>query len=350
MKNGFSGPVGDTLAVREGFSLATFRTDATPGFPGGEAEAAELLDKMGKRVAELQEKLFAQGREGGTKAVLLVLQGMDTAGKGGIVRHVIGAVDPQGVRHRSFGVPTAQERAHHYLWRIRNSLPTPGQIGVFDRSHYEDVLVVRVNHLVEGEPWAKRYAEINRFEAGIAASGTLIIKCALLVSPEEQLRRLAERLERPDKYWKYNPNDLNERAKWPDYMDAYQAALDATSTDVAPWHAIPADNKWYARLAVMGLLLEALESLDLEWPPAQFDVEAEKQRLAAMGAPVVESAPPELKQLGKEPKKLRKEPKQAPAKKSDKAARASAEGEAASKAASTSKKPKKDSKRKKLKK
>lgn len=282
MKQGFKSPVSELLRVSEGFSVADFDPASTPGFPGDENASEALLAAMGERVADLQERLFAQGRQGGTQSVLLVLQGMDTSGKGGIVRHVIGAVDPQGVRHRSFGVPTEQERRHHYLWRIRNALPASGQIGVFDRSHYEDVLVVRVNNLVEGEPWPKRYAEINRFEAGIVQAGTKVIKCALFVSPEEQLRRLAERLDRPDKFWKYNPKDLDERAKWPAYMDAYQAALDATSTQTAPWYAIPADNKWYARLAIMGLLLETLESLNLEWPPAAFDVDAEKARIGAL--------------------------------------------------------------------
>ncbi len=159
-----------------------------------------------------------------------------------------------------------EERRHDFLWRIRRALPEPGYIGVFDRSHYEDVLVARVDALVPPEVWEARYDEINRFEAEVAAAGTTIVKVALLVSYEEQRARLMERLERPDKFWKYNPNDVDSRQKWPAYQEAYQAALDRTSTDVAPWHVVPADRKWFARLAVSELLLDALRGLDLGWP------------------------------------------------------------------------------------
>lgn len=272
------------LRVTPGFNLAAFDAGATPGFDGDEKSGVKLMKRQGERLAEVQELLFAHGRTGGTRSVLLVLQGMDTSGKGGIVRHVVGMVDPQGVQHRSFGVPTEEERSHHYLWRIRNALPAPGRIGVFDRSHYEDVLVVRVHDLVPGEPWEERYAEINAFEQEISDAGTVIVKCALMVSPDEQLRRLEERLTRPDKFWKYNPADLDERGHWPAYMSAYQAAFDATSTDTAPWHVIPADNKWFSRLAISELLLQALESLKLDWPPADFDVEVERARLAQIKA------------------------------------------------------------------
>lgn len=168
------------------------------------------------------------------RSVLLVLQGMDTSGKGGIVKHVVGQVDPQGMAHASFGVPTEDERKHHYLWRIRNALPSGGQLGVFDRSHYEDVLVVRVHNLVAPEVWGARYKEINAFEKELTEAGTTILKVVLVVSLDEQKRRLAERLDRPDKYWKFNPNDIDERAFWPAYQDAYQAVLEKTSTAHAP--------------------------------------------------------------------------------------------------------------------
>jgi len=281
-KKGWQTPALEGLRVRPGFSVADFDRASTPGFVGEQEWAERRAAKRVDEFADLQERLFAEGRSGGSRSILLVLQGMDTAGKGGIVRHVVGLVDPQGVKHRSFGVPTEEERSHHYLWRIRNALPTPGHIGVFDRSHYEDVLVVRVHNLVDGEPWEERYAEINAFEAELVEGGTTVIKCALLVSPEEQLRRLASRLQRPDKFWKYNPSDITERGYWYDYQDAYQAMFDATSTDVAPWYAIPADNKWFARLAVGSLLLNTLKSLDLGWPAADFDVDVERARLAAL--------------------------------------------------------------------
>ncbi len=236
---------------------------------------AELQD----RLSDLQERLFAESKGGGTRSVLLVIQGMDTSGKGGIMRHVVGAVDPQGVKITSFKAPSAEERRHPFLWRIRRALPGPGQIGVFDRSHYEDVLIVRVHDLVPPATWARRYATINRFENGVVDDGTTVVKVMLHVSAEEQKERLGERLERGDKYWKYNPGDLDERAHWPEYMEAYQVALERCSTAVAPWHVVPADRKWYARLAVTNLLLEALETMDPQWPAADFDVEAERTRL-----------------------------------------------------------------------
>jgi PPK2 family polyphosphate:nucleotide phosphotransferase len=280
---GWSEAPAKALRVGPEWSIADFDTGARPGWSGDRDDAESHMKRQGEHLSLLQEKLFAHGRTGGTRSVLLVLQGMDTSGKGGIVRHVIGMVDPQGVAHRSFGVPTEEERKHHYLWRIRNALPTAGKIGVFDRSHYEDVLIVRVHDLVPGDPWEERYAEINAFEAEVAAAGTPIVKCALLISPEEQFARLRERLERPDKYWKFNPADIDERGHWGDYQEAYQAALRATSTEAAPWHAIPADTKWFARLAIAELLLGALESLDLGWPPADFNVAEQMQRLDELG-------------------------------------------------------------------
>jgi PPK2 family polyphosphate:nucleotide phosphotransferase len=267
--------------VSEGFRLADFDPTGKPGWHGTSKHAAAHLARRGALVSELQERLFAEGRTGGTRSVLLVLQGMDTAGKGGVVRHVVGMVDPQGVQLRSFGVPTEEERSHPYLWRIENALPQPGRLGVFDRSHYEDVLVVRVHELVPPDVWGARYDEINDFEARVVASGTTIVKVALMVSQAEQKKRLRQRLERPDKYWKYNPGDLDERLLWPRYAEAYQAVFDRTSTDVAPWYAVPADRKWYARLAVTELLTHAFRGLDLGWPPADFDVAAEMARLDA---------------------------------------------------------------------
>jgi PPK2 family polyphosphate:nucleotide phosphotransferase len=272
----------ESLRVRKGFSITDFDCASTPGFSGDEKDGERLMEDRGQELSDLQEQLFAEGRAGGTRSVLLVLQGMDTAGKGGIVRHVLGMVDPQGVHHRSFGVPTEEERAHHYLWRIEKALPSAGKIGVFDRSHYEDVLVVRVHDLVPPDVWGQRYDEINAWEQRRIDEGTRIIKCALMVSPERQLERLSERLDRPDKYWKYNPNDIDERAHWEEYMEAYQTVFDRCSRDAAPWHAIPADNKWFARLAVTELLTSTLEDMRLTWPPADFDVEAEKARVKAL--------------------------------------------------------------------
>lgn len=274
------------LKVDPGFSLPDFDRASTPGWHGDSHDGKAELARRGKGLAELQTRLFAEGKEGGgTRSVLLVLQGMDTSGKGGIVSHVVGLVNPQGVSIRAFGRPSEEEKKHPYLWRIDNSLPAPGKIGVFDRSHYEDVLVVRVHELVAPDVWGARYDEINEWEAKVTASGTVIIKCALLISPEEQLRRLADRLVGPSVFWKYNPHDLDERGHWNAYQDAYQDALVRCSTDVAPWYAIPSDHKWFARLAITELLTSALEALSPQWPEPAFDVEAERERIMDLGNP-----------------------------------------------------------------
>jgi len=271
----------DRLRVGEGFELAGVDPSGTPGFDGSKADGEKALEDGRPALSDLQERLWAESRQGGTRSVLLVTQGMDTSGKGGIMRHVVGAVDPQGVKHTAFKAPTAEERAHDFLWRIRRALPAPGEIGVFDRSHYEDVLIVRVLDLLPRATWSRRYATINRFEASVAAHGTTIVKVMLHIGKEEQKNRLAERLERPDKHWKYNPGDVDQRAHWDHYMEAYQAALTRCSTEVAPWCVVPAERKWYARWAVQQLLLDALTEMAPTWPPADFDVEAEKKRLAA---------------------------------------------------------------------
>ncbi|WP_069160662.1 polyphosphate kinase 2 family protein [Nocardia altamirensis] len=277
-KKGWSVPATEALKA-DGLRIADLDTSGTPGFKGDKSAGQELLAERTEVLSALQERLYANGRSGDLRSVLLVLQGMDTAGKGGIVRHVIGSVDPQGVDHAAFGVPTEEEKRHHYLWRIRKALPRGGQLGVFDRSHYEDVLVVRVHNLVPKEEWEPRYDEINAFEKELVDEGTTVVKVAMFVSLDEQKRRLLERLERPDKYWKFNPADIDERGYWPDYQEAYQAMLERTSTKSAPWHVIPADRKWYSRLAITELLIDALEKLDLEWPPAKFDVDEQKKRL-----------------------------------------------------------------------
>jgi PPK2 family polyphosphate:nucleotide phosphotransferase len=270
----------EALRVGPGFVLADVDPRSTPGFSGDKAEGKEVMDELQARLGDLQERLFAESKGGGQRSVLLVIQGMDTSGKGGIMRHVVGAVDPQGVHITSFKAPSGEEKRHRFLWRIRNALPQPGQIGVFDRSHYEDVLVVRVHNLVPRATWMRRYAQINAFEQGVVDSGTVIVKVMMHISGDEQKARLTERLEREDKHWKFNPGDIDERAHWADYLQAYQAALEQCSTDAAPWFVVPADRKWYARLAVTNLLLEVLEAMDPKWPAADFDVEAEKERLA----------------------------------------------------------------------
>ncbi len=273
-------PFSDALRVGEGFDLSETSPRSTPAFDGKKKDGQRLLAKNDGTIDELQEKLFAQGRSGGDKRVLLVIQGLDTAGKGGIMRHVVGMVDPQGVAITGFKTPTAEEQRHSFLWRIRKALPEPGMIAVFDRSHYEDVLIARVHDLVPPAQWKRRYATINTFEEKVAAEGTTIIKVMMHISKGEQKERLGERLDRIDKHWKYNPGDITERGHWQDYQEAYQVALERCSTEHAPWFVVPADRKWYARLAVQGLLLEHLRALDLTWPTADFNLATERARLA----------------------------------------------------------------------
>ena len=273
--------VGDHLRFTPDSSLADLDPHDAPGIDGGKLEGQQALAAGVERLSALQEKLYAEGKGGGTRSVLLVVQGMDTSGKGGIVRHVVGSCGPQGVDHTTFKAPTPVEREHGFLWRVRPQLPAPGMIGVFDRSHYEDVLVVRVHDLVPRRVWQRRYDAINRFEKSVVDRGTTVIKVMLHISSDEQRVRLAERLDRPDKHWKYHPGDVTERERWADYQTAYDVALRRCSTEQAPWFVVPADRKWYARLAVQRLLLDALRGLSLGWPAADFDVEVERARLAA---------------------------------------------------------------------
>ncbi len=283
-KNDQPEPLSNLLRLPLGaVSMGDLDPSATPGYPGEGKDDAEVhTAALASELSDLQEMLYASGRSVPEKAprVLVVLQGMDTSGKGGVIRHAIGLVDPQGVDLTAFKAPTAEERKHHYLWRIRKALPGAGKIGIFDRSHYEDVLVVRVDSLVPEDVWSTRYDEINRFEADLVADGYRLIKCMLNVSFDEQRRRLAERLDDPSKYWKYNPGDVDARQKWPAYMEAYEAALERCNTEAAPWFVIPSDRKWYRNWAVAELLRETLASMGLAWPAAEFDVGTEQRRVA----------------------------------------------------------------------
>jgi PPK2 family polyphosphate:nucleotide phosphotransferase len=267
----------ETLRIGSGFVLADADPDSTPGFAGDKADGQALLADLDGKLAELQETLFAESRFGGTKRILLILQAMDTAGKGGIVKHVMAAMDPQGVQFKAFKAPTAEEKSYDFLWRIEKEVPAAGMVGVFDRSHYEDVLIHRVRGWASPEELKRRYRSINEFEARLADSGTKIVKVMLNISRDEQKSRLLARLDNPAKHWKYSRGDLDERAFWDDYMAAYQAAFDETNNEAAPWHVVPANKKWFARIAVQQLLLSALTDLQLQWPKAAFDVDAERQ-------------------------------------------------------------------------
>jgi PPK2 family polyphosphate:nucleotide phosphotransferase len=282
MALGQAGRIGDVLRVPPGpVDLRGIDTRATPGFSGGKADAQKLRPKLAARLSTLQEQLYADGRAGGARRVLLVLQGMDTSGKGGTIRHVVGQVDPAGVRVTAFRVPTEEERSHDFLWRIPARLPDPGHLGVFDRSHYEDVVAARVRGLVDRDTWMGRYDAINRFEEGLTTRGTRVLKCFLHISAQEQKERLLARLDDPTKHWKFNPADLDDRTRWEDYMEAYGDAIQSCDTEIAPWYVVPADRKWYRNWAITLLLVEALDELALAWPQASFDVEEQRRRLMA---------------------------------------------------------------------
>ena len=242
--------------------LADIDPGDTSAGPADKAIAIAELATMAERLAVLQTQLYA----GGERQVLLVLQGLDTSGKGGTIEHVLGAVNPVGLRITSFKAPTTEELSRDYLWRVHANVPSKGQIGVFDRSHYEDLLVVRVEGLVPEERWRRRFDHVNAFERLLVDEGTTIVKVMLHISKDEQRRRLQARLDDPAKHWKFRREDLRARDRWDDYVAAYGDILSRTSTELAPWHVIPADRKWYRNWAIASILLATLESLDLRWP------------------------------------------------------------------------------------
>ena len=266
-------------APAQGMDLSEIDPAATPGFSGGKTNGMRRQASLAPQLADLQEWLYAEGLGGGRRSVLLVLQGMDTAGKGGTVKHVVGQVDPMGVRYTTFKAPTKEEREHDFLWRIRKALPEPGMLSVFDRSHYEDVGVVRVHDLVAKPVWSRRFAAINRFEERLVLGGTTVVKCFLHISKQEQKKRLLARLDDPTKQWKYNPADVDERLLWDDYTLAYTDAINRCNSEVAPWYVVPADRKWWRNLAITHLLVETLESMSPQYPKPAFGVEAERLRV-----------------------------------------------------------------------
>lgn len=273
--------ISDLLRVPTGpVDLSSIDTHGKPGFDGGKKDGKEALPALGAELAELQEKLFAQGYTGSRQRVVLVLQGMDTSGKGGVLSHTVGMLEPAGLVLKSFKKPTDEELAHDFLWRIERALPGPGEIGIFDRSHYEDVLVVKVHELADPDEIERRYGAINAWEAKLAATGTTLVKCMLHISADEQRERLLARLDDPTKQWKYKPGDVDERARWNDYQAAYEIALERCNTAVAPWYVVPSDRKWYRNWAIANLLLETLRALDLDWPTPDYDVAEQRARLA----------------------------------------------------------------------
>ena len=248
----------------------------TPAWKGDKETALEQLNELNTRLEGLQELLFAEGKH----KLLIVLQGMDTSGKDGVIRRVFEGVNPQGVRVASFKVPTAPELARDYLWRVHQQVPARGEIVIFNRSHYEDVLVVRVHNLVPDAQWKRRYEQINAFERLLAEEGTTVLKFFLHIDAEEQRERLLARLDEPDKRWKFNPGDLKERELWDKYQKAYEDVLSKTSTECAPWVIVPANRKWYRDLVISAALVETLKDMKMEYPQPAEDLESYRAQLA----------------------------------------------------------------------
>jgi PPK2 family polyphosphate:nucleotide phosphotransferase len=267
----------DVLAFRAGSGTLA---DIDPaGRPLAKDREAGPSKREAKRLRELQERLWAESRSGGERSLLLVLQGIDTSGKGGVTQHVVGACGTIGVQYTAFGRPTPAERRHDFLWRVRKRVPTAGMIGVFDRSHYEDVLVPLVHRTIDSDAIGTRYGQINAFEQELADQGVTVLKCFLHISYERQRKRLLKRLDRADKRWKFQESDLDERELWPRYQDAYQQMLANTDSDIAPWFVVPADHKGYRNWAVGRLLLETLEELAPRYPQPILDLPALRARL-----------------------------------------------------------------------
>jgi PPK2 family polyphosphate:nucleotide phosphotransferase len=266
-------------APSDGVDLAAIDTRSTPGFDGSKSEGKAALAELEPELTELQTMLAADGYTGGGQRLLLVLQGMDTSGKGGVVKRAAGLFDPGGLRPTSFGAPTDEERQHDFLWRIEKAAPAPGKIGIFDRSHYEDVLIAKVRELAEPDEIERRYDAINDFERRLVEEGVTIVKCMLHISKEYQRERLLARLDKTRKLWKFKPEDVDERAYWSDYQRAYEIALERCSTDAAPWFVVPSDRKWYRTWAVATLMRDALQDMGLSWPEPDFDVEEQRRRL-----------------------------------------------------------------------
>jgi PPK2 family polyphosphate:nucleotide phosphotransferase len=276
-----SGSIRDLFRVRPGSTVDLAAIDPRPIFGMSRNKTEKQADDDRRRLARFQDRLSAEARQ----SLLLVLQGMDTAGKDGTVKHVIGAMNPGGCRVTSFKAPTEEELSHDFLWRIRKALPAPGQVAVFNRSHYEDVVVVRVDELVPKEIWEKRFNKINAFERGLLKKRATIVKVFLHISREEQKSRILKRLDDPTKRWKFNAKDLDHRDLWDAYMDAYADAIQRCSTDAAPWYVVPADAKWFRNWAIGRLLIETLEEMNPRYPEPALDIETITARLNAPSVP-----------------------------------------------------------------
>lgn len=278
----------------DGFKLADYDPGDTCGLDIDKKDGKEILEAGVKRLSKLQERLYAEGRW----AILMILQGIDTSGKDGVIKHVLSGINPQGCEVTSFKQPSHLELAHDFLWRTTIALPARGRIGIFNRSYYEETVVVRVHpeflekqslppKLVTDDIWKERFEDINNFELHLARNGTVPMKFFLNISKEEQLKRLLARVDDPDKRWKFSPYDVAERKLWERFTEAYQDTIRNTATKAAPWYVVPADKKWFGRLIVAGALVEQMEALDLQYPKLD---EAAKQELEKAHAELLAEA------------------------------------------------------------
>lgn len=271
-------PPAQRLMFHHGMQVTDVEGDSTPGFDGNKEDAEKFISISSSEIARYQRLMYANGVKGSTRRLLIVLQGMDASGKGGIVRHVFSQGDPMGIHYHGFGKPTAEELDHDFLWRVKRELPKPGWIAVFDRSHYEDVVMPHVYGTYPQDVWRARYDQINDFERELAASGCAILKIFLVVSQEEQKKHFLGRLDDPTKFWKFDISDLEARDRWDEYMFAWQEVFEKTSTAAAPWYLVPADNRWYSRAVVSELLRTTLKNMNMTWPPLEPEVDPDEVR------------------------------------------------------------------------
>lgn len=271
-------PPAQRLMFHPGTQVTDVEGDSMPGFDGGKEDAERFISISSSEIARYQRLMYANGVKGSPRRLLIVLQGMDASGKGGIVRHVFSQGDPMGIHYHGFGKPSAEELDHDFLWRVKRELPKQGWIAVFDRSHYEDVVMPHVYGTYPEDVWRARYDQINEFERELAASGCAILKIFLVVSQDEQKKHFLGRLDDPTKYWKFDISDLEARDRWDDYMDAWQEVFAKTSTAAAPWYLVPADNRWYSRAVVSELLRTTLKNMNMTWPPLEPEVDPDEVR------------------------------------------------------------------------
>ena len=272
-------PPAQLLRFHSHTHLVDIDAGSKPGFDGDQEAGERFIADSSSEIANYQRLMYANGIHGDTHRVLIVLQGMDASGKGGIVRHVFSQVDPMGIHYHGFGKPSEEDLAHDYLWRIRRELPSNGWISIFDRSQYEDIVMPRITGSLPEETWRARYGQINDFEAELAGSGCAIIKIFLVSSRQAQRQHFLRRLDDPTRYWKFDPSDLEARDRWDDYMAAWQEVFERSSTSIAPWYLIPADKRWYSRMVVSELLRTTMKNFNQTWPPLDADRDEALARL-----------------------------------------------------------------------